>query len=249
MNKDLIPNGKKKLPTPVNGNAWQTEQDSEFESLEDLLNIVEENINKGANIAQVLRRKYLPESKNEGTNHFNNNSSQVILEYIREKTAKPYVGIRHLCTVIYDSIYFITRDRGAYPGKAVRMVSVVTTTMIHYGLSGLDTLLSGRLKVVEERLESIRLGSKEKRRKGQLPQYVFVNFVETMDKQQNIACLCQQDYARATTIAVDYGWTLGFVIQIAMAIAVASSERLPVNMVKDAKEEVRYFQEYLNKNY
>ncbi|MCK4782956.1 MAG: hypothetical protein KAV87_04335 [Desulfobacteraceae bacterium] len=246
--KDLAPYHKPKPLISVDNSAWQTE-DADFESLEDLLSLVEVNISKGGYIADVLQRKYLPEGEKKTTSPIETNSGQYTLQYIQDKSTKSYVGIRNLRAGISDATYYITRNRKEYPGSVVRLVSIVQTAMLHYGLHGLDMLLSGRTKVVEDRLEAIRLGSKEKRRRGQTPQYTFVNFIDVLDKQQNITCLSQQDYARATTIAIDYGWPMSFVVQMAMIIAIAGSERLPEDIVKDAREEVRFFTEYIHKNY
>jgi hypothetical protein len=121
--------------------------------------------------------------------------------------------------------------------------------MIHLGLHELDFLLAGRPKLVEDRLQAIRKGAKEKRRRGKPAQYSFVNFTDTLDKQQNVWCLSPEDYARAATIAEDFSWDMGFVVQMAMIMAIASSEKLPESLRKDAIEEIKFFNEYLERSY
>jgi hypothetical protein len=68
-----------------------------------------------------------------------------------------------------------------------------------------------------------------------------------LEKQQNINCLYAGDYARASMIAADYDWPVSFVVQMALIAAIASSTRLPAEMVTNAREEIGYFNEYLNK--
>ena len=244
---EMVPYHAPISPQKVDNSAWVPEDDG-FESLEDLLSLVEESISRGGYTDDFLKHKYLPGGREE-EGIAESSSGQPTLDYIRHKSARSYVGIRHLHIVIFDAVYYITRNREEYPGKAVRLVSIVETIMLHYGLHGLDMLLSNRPKVIEDRLEAIRLGDKERRRRGQAPEYTWVVFTEGKEKQQNITCLIEQDYARATTIATDYDWTLSFVVQIALILAIAGSQRLPNHTVKDAKEEVRYFQEYLEKHY
>jgi len=70
-----------------------------------------------------------------------------------------------------------------------------------------------------------------------------------MDTQQNVWCQSPQDYAGAATIAEDYGWSMVFVVQMAMLMAIATSEKLPMEMKNNAIEEVKFFIEFLNKNY
>ena len=245
-------NQKENNPNPhqkVDNSAWKLEEPYENESLEDLLSLVETRIDSGGCIDDILERRYLPEGEGDDRSLAETGPARNAIEYIRNKTTRSQIGIRHLITVVHDAIFFITRSHGDYPGKAVRLIGVVETVMVHYGLHGLDMLLSDRSRVVAERLEVIRLGGKEKRRRGQPPPYGFVMFTDTRQTQVNITCLSQRDYARASRIAEDYGWTLGFVMQVAMVIAVAGSERLPADMVEQSREEVIYFQEYLDKYY
>jgi len=148
-----------------------------------------------------------------------------------------------------DAIFTITRDIERYPFKGARIVSVVEATMIHYGLHHLDYILTNRSKVVQERLEVIRTGDKEKRRRGNPPSYIFVEFTERNDRQRNFNCQVLEDLARIHTITADYGWTAAFLVQVVMIIAIAGSIKLPGHMVDSARNEVRFFTEYLNKYY
>jgi len=235
-------------PVLVNSSAWVTE-DADMMSLENLLLEVERAIATGGQLSDILQRRALSSPYTTPSTKHVESSVGNLVDFFRVKEAKPYIGIRNIRAEIHDSVYYITRSKDEYPGKSTRVVSLVQTCMIHLGLHVLDQILTNRPKVVDDRLDAIRKGSKEKRRRGQPPQYTFVNFTETMDKQQNIACLSPQDYARAVAISVDYAWPLSFVIQIAMIIAIANSEALPSEMVKNAREEVKYLVEYLDKYY
>jgi len=252
---ELPPSNNSKLLVPGSESDWLTEDAYEdIQSLEKLLDRVDAEVKRGREIPDILRRRLLPQKTT-----FNGQPVMTDEEYIdyklnfyRTKTSKGYkpaIGIRHLRADVWDVVYLITRSPEEFPGEVLRVVSIIETCMIHIGLHGLDLLLVGRPKLVTERKEAIRRGSKERRRRGKPAHYTFINFTDSLDKQQNVWCLSTNDYARAATIAEDYGWDMGFVVQMAMIIAIANSETLPENLRKDAVEEVEYFKEYLNKVY
>lgn len=252
--KDIVPYTNNNLPVPVNNAIWKTEDDDDLQPLENLMHRVDVEIARGNQVPDILRRRLLPQKAifNDQQTMTDDKYADYALDFYRTKTSKGYnpaIGIRHLRSDIWDAVYFITRSSEEFSGKALRVVSIVETCMIHLGLHGLDFLLAGRPKLVEDRLQAIRKGGKEKRRRGKPAQYSFVNFTDTLDKQQNVWCLSPEDYARAATMAEDYGWDMGFVVQIAMVIAIASSEKLPESLRKDAVEEVKFFGEYLDRYY
>jgi hypothetical protein len=240
----------------IKPSAWELEKPDKFMySLEALMHKVNKDITQGEDINEILRRKRLPQVHPTTGRRLMTDEQYMdySLSFYQTRTSKGYnpaIGIRHVRSDIWDTVYFITRSPEDFPGKALRLVSVVETCMIHVGLHGLDLLLVGRLKIVQNRKNAIRKGGKEKRRRRLIPpSYRFVNFVDVEEKQQNIYCLSREDYARAAAIAEDYGWDFGFVIQMAMITAIASSEKLPENLRNNATEEIAYFKEYLNKVY
>jgi len=238
----------------VKRDEWQLEEVNTNEvmlPLEGLLESVSHEIVKGHELKDILRRR--PLSKIDPTTGKElmptNQYADYLMEFYSTRTSKghnPAIGIRNLRSDIWDVVYLITRSPDDFPEKACRTVSIVETCMIHVGLHGLDLLLIGRPKVVKDRLNGIRKGAKEKRRKPRLGPYRFVNFIETMEKQQNIWCLSPEDYARVATIAEDYGWDMGFVVQMAMIFAISNSTKLPKYLRNDAAEEVGCFKNYLN---
>ena len=95
--------GNNKLPVPISSNAWQTE-DADFESLEDLLSLVEANISKGGYIADVLQRKYLPEGEKKTTSPIETNSSQYALSASKqEKLQIKLLVVQHRLPLYYRS--------------------------------------------------------------------------------------------------------------------------------------------------
>jgi len=251
--KDLVPRNKSELQ-PMHSDPWALEDEEYTQTLENLLNEVDTTMRGGMQLEDILRQKLLPQGTTSGSTslQIDDNYANDRLEFYRSKTSKGYrpsIGIRRGCADIWDAVYFITRGREEFPGKAHRVVSIVETCMIHLGLQVMNLILERRPKVVQERLDAIRKGGKERRRRGKPPQYDFVNFTDTMDTQQNVWCQSQQDYARAATIAEDYGWSMLFVVQMAMIMAIATSEKLPMEMKNNAIEEVKFFVEFLNKPY
>lgn len=235
--------------------AWELEEPDEAQySLEALLEWVNTALAANKEIGEVLHRRLLL-----GANHTTDQIlmkdeeySDYALNRYRMATSKghsPAIGIKHVLSDVWDAIYLITRSPEIFGGKASRLVGIVETCMIHVGLYGLDRLLAGRPKVVQKRKAAIWKGGKEKRLSLEPRQYKFVSFTNTKEKQQNIYCLSPQDFARAATISEDYDWSMGFVVQMAMVIAIASSEKLPDNLREEAKEEVRFFEQYLNSFY
>jgi len=252
--KEIVPYTNNNLPVPVNNNAWITEGDDDLQSLESLMHRVDVEIARGNQVPDILRRRLLPQKVifNDQQMMTDDKYADYALDFYRTKTSKghnPAIGIRHLRSDIWDSVYLITRSSEEFPGKALRVVSIVETCMIHLGLHGLDLMLVGRPKLVEERKAAIRKGGKEKRRRGKPAQYSFVNFIDALDTQQNVWCLSPEDYARAATIAEDFGWDFGFTMQMAMITAIANSETLPESLRKDAVEEIKFFNEYLERSY
>ena len=237
----------------IKHDAWELEEPDEATySLEALLDGVNKAMAQGREIKDILRRRQLPQldpatgqplmTEEEYTDY--------TLDFYSTKTSKGYkpaIGIRHMRSDIWDMVYLITRSPEVFPGRYCRLVSIVETCTIHAGLHGLDLLLAGRPKVVQNRKNAIWKGGKYKRRRPRLPPYKFVNFTDTEEKQQNIWCLSPEDYARIAAIAEDYGWDMGFVVQMTMVIAIASSENLPESLREDAKEEAKFFEEYLNR--
>jgi len=250
---------QKALPPPDNDKSlikrdeWELEEpDQVMYPLEGLLDRVDREMAQGREIKDILRRK--PLLQVDPTTRQPLMTEKEYLEYsldfYQTKTSKGYnpaIGIRHIRSDIWDIVYLITRSPEVFPGKACRLVSIVETCMIHVGLHRLDLLLVGRPKIVKNRKNAIWKGGKAKRRRLRLPPYKFVNFTDTEDKQQNIWCISPEDYARTAAIAEDFGWDMGFVVQIAMVVAIASSEKLPDDVREDAEEEMEFFREYLAK--
>lgn len=237
----------------IKHDAWELEgPDEAIYPLDALLDRVNEEIMQGRDIKDILHRRRLPQV-NPATGQSLMTDEQYAsyaLDFYQTRTSKGYhpaIGIRHMRADIWDTVYLITRSSEVFSGKAARLVSIVETCMIHVGLHGLDILLAGRPKVVQNRKNAIWKGGKEKRRMPRLGPYKFVNYTDVEEKQQNIWCLSPEDYARTAAVAEDYGWDMGFVVQMAMVIAIASSEKLPESLRKDAEEEVRFFREYLNR--
>jgi len=236
----------------IKRDQWELEEPQEaVHSLEALLERVSKEMTQGGEVKDILRRRRLPQV-DPGTGQPLMTDEQYMeysLDFYQTRTSKGYhpaIGVRHLRADIWDTVYLITRSPEAFPDKACRLVSIVETCMIHVGLHQLDILLVGRPKVVKNRKNAIWKGGKEKRRRIRLGPYKFVNFTDTEEKQQNIWCLSPEDYARTAAVAEDYGWDMGFVVQMAMIMAIANSEKLPDDMRKDAKEEMKFFKEYLN---
>jgi len=251
--KDLIPRPSTELKS-IPADAWALEDEEDTQTLENLLNEVDTQMRGGLPLTEVLRRKLLPPEMTSSTSLLmtDDNYASDQLEFYRTKTSKGYrpaIGIRNVRADIWDAVYFITRNHEEFSGKAHRIVSIVETCMIHMGLRNMNLILEGRPKIVKERLEAIRKGSKERRRRGKPQQYEFVNFTDTLETQQNVWCQSSQDYARAATIAEDFGWSMGFVVQMAMIMAIATSEKLPTEMKNNAIEEVKFFTEFLDKAY
>lgn len=246
----LQPKNDKSL---IKHTSWELEEPEEaIYPLDALLDRVNEEITQGRDIKDILHRRRLPQvDPATGQSLMTDEQyASYALDFYQTRTSKGYhpaIGIRHVRSDVWDMVYLVTRSPEAFPGKACRYVSIVETCMIHVGLHGLDLLLAGRSKVVQNRKNAIWKGGKEKRRRPRLGPYKFVNFTDIEEKQQNIWCLSPEDYARTATVAEDYGWDMGFVVQMAMVIAIASSEKLPESLRKDAEEEVRFFREYLNR--
>ena len=237
----------------VERDPWALENGSDevMYSLEALLNMVTKEMARGNEVKDILRRKRLPRiDPTTGQPLMTENEySDYLVDFYATKTSqgyKPAIGIRHMRSDIWDTVYLITRSSEEFSGKACRLVSVVETCMIHAGLRGLDLFLAGRPKVVQDRIDAIRKGGKEKRQIIRPGKYKFVNFTDVEEKQQNIWCLSPEDYARTAALAEDYGWDMGFLVQIAMIIAIANSEKLPGYLRNDALEEVEFFRSYLD---
>lgn len=239
--KDLVPQ-----------NAWNLEIDWEYtQTLENLLDEVNVKMREGLSLQDVLYHRTIPQENTLDNNPMPYDKytyNQFDLYQSRtSKGYKPAIGIRHICNDIWDAIYYITRNHEVFRGRIHGTVSIVETVMIHLGLRGIDRILQDRPSIVKERLDAIHKGSKERRKMGKLPRYVFVNFTEKRDDQQNVWCQNVGDYARMGAIAEDYDWTMSFVVQMAMIVAMACSEKLPEEMRKNAVDEVRCFIEFLDK--
>lgn len=254
--KALLPQGNNNQhEREIKPSAWELESpDESVYSLEALMDKVNRSLVQERDISEILRRRRLPQAHPATGQQLMTDEEYIEynMGFYQTSTSKGYnpaIGIRHVLTDIWDTVYFITRSPEDFPGKALRLVSIVETCMIHVGLYWLGLLLVGRPKLVQNRKNAIRKGGKEKRRRLRPASYRFVSFVDTEEKQQNIYCLSREDYAQAAAIAEDYGWDFGFVIQIVMIIAIANSESLPGNLRENAIEETTYFKEYLNTVY